>query len=223
MSAVTGEQPSSAAAGWLLALHSSSEGLGVGLSPCPCGAEPSAAAIRLESFATGRDLSNRLLSCLEVVLPAREWPRLRRLAVATGPGGFTSTRLTVVLARTLAQQGDLPLDGVSSFLLIARRLCSAGAAPAAPFWLTSELPRRGTVAGLYAAEAAAPGGVVELEPPRLRAPGERVAGIVLPAEPRLPEDVEQLLAISAATARLGLPAPWQQVVPLYPTSPVQLA
>ena len=227
--------------GWLLALHSSGEGFGVGVLPwpppedlaalmsAPGGGEPPAPAdpllrqARLQHFATGRDLSNRLLSCLEAVLPAPEWPRLRRLAVATGPGGFTSTRLTVVLARTLAQQDDLPIDGVSSFLLIARRLCRAAQPPVAPFWLVQELPRRGRVAGLYGLDPAAPGGVVELEAPRLRGAAEELHGAVRPAEPSLPEDVGELLSISALRALQGAQAPWQAVVPIYPTSPVQQA
>lgn len=228
--------------GWLLALHSSGEGFGVGVLPwppprelpvaaAPGGAvalDPSAAdpllrEAQLQHFATGRDLSNRLLPCVEAVLPAAEWPRLRRLVVAIGPGGFTSTRLSLVLARTLAQQDDLPLDGISSFLLIARRLCLGPQPPADPFWLVQELPRRGRVAGRYARDPAAPGGVVELEQPRLRQAQEELRGELLPAEPCLPEDVAQLLAISASRALQGLLAPWQQVVPIYPTSPVQQA
>lgn len=227
--------------GWLLALHSSGDGFGVGLLPwpplqallsadparggseAPSAADPLLRQARLEHFATGRDLSNRLLSCLETVLPAAEWPRLRRLAVATGPGGFTSTRLTVVLARTLAQQADLPLDGVSSFLLIARRLCRGDQPPAAPFWLVQELPRRGRVAGLYGLDPAVPGGVAEWQEPRLRGAEEVLSGELRPAQPCLPEDVGELLAISALRAQLGVPAPWQAVVPNYPTSPVQQA
>jgi tRNA threonylcarbamoyladenosine biosynthesis protein TsaB len=58
----------------------------------------------LAAFPLGRGLSNQLLTCIETVLPAADWTRLGRLAVATGPGGFTGTRLTIVVARTLAQQ-----------------------------------------------------------------------------------------------------------------------
>lgn len=227
--------------GWLLALHSSGEGFGVGVLPWPpphdlaarvsahagsqalSAADPLLRRARLQHFATGRDLSNRLLSCLEAVLPAPEWPRLRRLAVAIGPGGFTSTRLTVVLARSLAQQDDLPLDGISSFLLIARRLCRGAQPPSAPFWLVQELPRRGRVAGLYGLDPATPGGVVELEVPRLRGDAEELMGAARPAEPCLPDDVAELLSISALRALQGAQAPWQTVVPIYPTSPVQQA
>lgn len=200
---------------WLLALHSSSEQLGVGVRSLLPGCEGQQ---RTASFALGRSLANGLFACLEELLPAAQWPQLARLAVATGPGGFTGTRLTVVLARTLAQQLQLPLDGFSSFLLVARRLQLQQ-----PTWLTQELPRRGVVAGLYAPDGVALGGMAERETPRLLPSLEVLAGAASQAAAvRLPEDVEQLLELSAAAQALGRPAPWQPVLPLYPTSPVAL-
>jgi tRNA A37 threonylcarbamoyladenosine modification protein TsaB len=110
----------------VLALHSSGSQLGVGLRWLD-----SSQPDRIRCFDRGRELANALINCVEEVCPAGDWPGLVRLAVATGPGGFTSTRLTVVLARTLAQQLALPLDGVGSLVLMAQRLALAGAAPAA--------------------------------------------------------------------------------------------
>lgn len=203
---------------WLLALHSSSESLGVGLQRLGA-----AAPERLETFPLGRSLSNGLFECLESVLPASAWPQLGRLAVATGPGGFTGTRLTVVLARTLAQQLALPLDGISSFRLMARRLLTGSEPPnEGPFWLLQELSRRGVVAGLYGADPDQPGGVAELEAPRLHRDSEALTPYPIhPAVVQLPEDVIQLLGIGAANAAEGRDAPWQPVLPLYPTSPVE--
>ncbi len=197
---------------WLLALHSSSVVLGVGLQRLD---DPQPPIWR--EFDLGRSLSNQLFDCVEQVLPASHWSDLARLAVATGPGGFTGTRLTVVMARTLAQQLALPLDGVSSFLLVARRLELQQ-----PTWLLQELPRRGVVAGLYAPQPDLPGGMAQLESPRLfRDPAEIPAGPRCPAAVQLPDDVEQLLAISGARHRSPTPgAPWQLVLPIYPTSPV---
>lgn len=209
--------------GWLLALHSSSDCLGVALQPL---GQPLGPAV-MDAFPLGRDLSNDLLPCVETLLPAREWPQLGRLAVATGPGGFTGTRLTVAMARTLCQQLALPLDGISSFHLIARRLLAANPVPE-PVILWQELPRHGLVAGLYRLEASSPGGVVELDPPRLyrqEADLRQVLGshARLPAASQLPADAGELLAISQEVARLGRAAPWAAVVPLYPTSPVALS
>ena len=174
-----------------------------------------AAAARVASFPLGRRLSNELLPCVEQLLPAERWPQIGRLVVATGPGGFTGTRLTVVLARTLAQQLQVPLDGVSSFLLAARRLGIQE-----PTWLVQELPRRGVVAGLYG-PAGAGGTLTELEPPRLFGPGTAVPpGVQVPATALLPDDVDQLLELSLLAHAQGLAAPWQPVLPSYPTSPV---
>ena len=228
--------------GWLLALHSSGEGFGVGVLPWPLpgeiGATPSFSGspamdlppldpllrqARLQHFATGRDLSNRLLSCVDAVLPASEWPRLRRLAVALSRGVLARSGVLGVLGRSQDQQEmqETTTAVMTSFLLIARRLCRGAQPPVAPFWLEQELPRRGRVAGLYGRDPALPGGVVELEPPRLRQAQELLSGERRAAEPRLPDDVGELLAISALRARQGLPAAWQAVVPIYPTSPVQ--
>ncbi len=196
---------------WLLALHSSSEVLGVGVQH---GVEP--AMGRSAAFPLGRRLANELLPCVEQVLPAAEWTALGRLMVATGPGGFTGTRLTVVLARTLAQQLAIPLHGVSSFLLVAARHGIQE-----PTWVVQELPRRGHVAGRYGPDSSALGGVRELDPPRLFA-----TGIPLPPGPQLgaqaliPADVDILLAMGMEAERQQWPGPWQSVLPVYPTSPV---
>ncbi|MFO0016843.1 MAG: tRNA (adenosine(37)-N6)-threonylcarbamoyltransferase complex dimerization subunit type 1 TsaB [Synechococcaceae cyanobacterium] len=215
---------------WLLALHSSSDTLGLALQPL---ADNSAVpgAPRVETFALGRALANALPGCVEALLPASRWGELGRLAVAIGPGGFTGTRLTVVLARTLAQQLALPLDGIGSFPLIARRLLArSGPELSGGIWLIKELPRRGLVAGLYGADPSALEGVREWCAPRLYADPagltevERQVGMAevprLAAEPSQPADVLSLLEIAQLASRQGRSAPWQTVLPLYPTSPV---
>ncbi len=209
---------------WLLALHSTSEVLGLGLAPLAPSSEVSAQEAQspcIRSHSLGRRLSNDLLTCVEELLPAQQWRKLGRLAVATGPGGFTGTRVTVVFARTLAQQLALPLDGFSSFLLIAHRLRQRAEVGDQPFWLLQELPRRGIVAGCYAVDEWALGGIAEREAPRLYGqltdlpPGPRLEARVDPAA-----DVDQLLRLSGLAATAGSTAPWADVLPLYPTSPV---
>jgi tRNA threonylcarbamoyl adenosine modification protein YeaZ len=208
----------------ILALHSCTETFAVGVQSLahPAGREEPP---RIGLFPLGRALANDLFACLESVLPAPSWSALTRLAVATGPGGFTATRVTVVLARTLAQQLALPLDGLSSFQLMARRLWRGLEGPQdGPFWLVQDLPRHGVVAGLYEADPTAPGGVAERRPPVLcRQPEHLIAMAPVPvfqARHQLPDDLEQLLAFSGAAARAGLPSPWERVLPIYPTSPV---
>lgn len=212
----------------LLALHSSSETLAVGLQNLP-GPEEEAGPLQVLSFPLGRRLSNDLFACVEQLLPADRWPQLGRLIVATGPGGFTGTRLTLVLARTLAQQLAIPLHGSSSFLLMARRL----AAPQGPmagrarFWLQQELPRRGTVAGCYGPDPQAFGGMAELQVPRLFRPADPLPWQGAAADPALPAvvdpeaDAAELLRLGQLAHATALPGPWQPVLPLYPTSPVE--
>lgn len=70
------------------------------------------------------------------------------------------------------------------------------------------------------------GEVLELCPPRLHRSEEALLGAHgpydrHPAHPLLPEDVGGLLAFSQEAARRSLKAPWESVVPLYPTSPVE--
>ncbi len=205
----------------LLALHSSSETLGVAVQPL---GQPGAAA-QVEGFPLGRRLSNALLPCVEQLLPADQWPRIGRLAVAIGPGGFTGTRLTVVLARTLAQQLGVPLHGFSSFLLIARRLLAAEekASPGQRLWLEQVLPRRGSVVGCYSLDPAALGGVAELETPRLVRSEESWGGDApcAPAVVDAAADARQLLELAHLAHAAGLAGPWAPVLPLYPTSPVE--
>ena len=207
----------------VLALHSSSEVLGVGVASLDCqGAADAEAVSRSQAFPLGRSLSNQLFNAVEAVLPAEQWPQIARLAVALGPGGFTGTRLTVVMARTLADQLGVPLDGVGSFLLIARRLQLQQ-----PTWLVQTLPRRGVVAGCYGPSAqvanpAAWGGMEELAAPKLFASvSDLPAGPQQAAIPELPADVDQLLTLACLAASAGIKAPWQPVLPLYPTSPVR--
>jgi tRNA threonylcarbamoyl adenosine modification protein YeaZ len=214
----------SAQASQLVALHSSTDCLAVGLQPLS-GSEPP----QVRAFPLGRQLSGALLPCLEQLLPAERWPEIGRLVVATGPGGFTSTRLTVVLARTLAQQLAVPLHGFCSFLPVALRLLRQRPelAEVERFWLIQDLPRRGTVAGCYGADPASLGAMAELQPPRLFLPGEAFAqglvpALILPAAVEAPLDILELLALGQAAAAQGLAGPWQPVLPIYPTSPVDV-
>ena len=197
----------------LLALHSSTERFGVALlDPQRHSGDPSCAV-----FDDGRGLSNSLFTRVEALLPAERWPALQGLAVATGPGGFTGTRLSVVLARTLAQQLGCPLLGVSSYSLMAARLAQQLPDPSEPFWIQRQLPRRGLVAGCY---RVLEGRVNELEPPHLIEPGRVLAGPALDAQEEVEADVVGLLELLRVAVERGASCPWQTVLPIYPTSPV---
>ncbi len=206
---------------YLMALHSSSDCLGVAVLDCR---EPIKSR-RSATFQVGRQLSNSLLSCVAEILPIADWAQIGRLAVATGPGGFTGTRLTVVMARTLAQQLGCYLDGVSSFALMAPRLVLElpENQRKQPFWIVQPLPRRGVIGGCY--QMKEPFGsscrheVLELETPHLLEEGCEVSP-ALNALDDVSTDVESLLERCFLAHRSAQRAHWSATLPIYPTSPV---
>ncbi len=205
----------------VLALHSSTETLGVACMDL----RETPLKLKKRTFPLGRDLSNSLLSCINEVCPYENWKQLARLAVATGPGGFTGTRLTIVMARTLAQQIACPLDGISSFALMATRL-SEKLDPKfmdKPFWITQQLNRRGIVAGCYQLISHAKENSVrkalELEVPKLLACDAKLEPSV-DVEEDVETDVQHLLELSLEAHLTSKDGNWVDVLPIYPTSPV---
>ncbi len=95
-----------------IAIHTSSPDLGLAI-------DNFIGDDRHQVWQLGRDLSTHLHSALSDFLKPQSWADLAFIAVATGPGGFTGTRIGVVTARTLAQQLQIPLFGVSSLAAIA--------------------------------------------------------------------------------------------------------
>ena len=74
---------------------------------------------RHQIWELGREVSSHLhVKLMEFILPYT-WKDLSFVAVAKGPGGFTGTRVGVVAARTLAQQLEIPLFGVSTLAALA--------------------------------------------------------------------------------------------------------
>ena len=97
-----------------LAIHTCSPQLGLMLQPL-ASAEPGQSQV----WDLGRAVSSHLHETLIAFMDGRPWSEVAFVAVATGPGGFTGTRIGVVTARTLAQQLNVPLFGVSSLCAIA--------------------------------------------------------------------------------------------------------
>lgn len=97
-----------------LAIHTSSPELGLALM------DLETRRTRSQLWPLGRDLTTYLHSCLKEFVQPHPWQDLAYIAVAKGPGGFTGTRIGVVVARTLAQQLSIPLFGISSLAAIAQ-------------------------------------------------------------------------------------------------------
>ncbi len=96
-----------------LAIHTTSSELGLALSDFKDDS-------RSQVWDLGRSLSTHLHYHLAEYIKPQTWADLGFIAVAKGPGSFTSTRIGVVTARTMAQQLDIPLFAISSLEAIAR-------------------------------------------------------------------------------------------------------
>ncbi len=66
-----------------------------------------------QSWELGRELSVQLHDCLNMFVGDILWTDFAFLAIATGVGSFTGTRIGVVVAKTLAEQLDIPLYGIN--------------------------------------------------------------------------------------------------------------
>lgn len=66
-----------------------------------------------QSWDLGRELSVQLHDCLNAFMGDLPWSELAFVAIATGIGSFTGTRIGVVAARTIAEQLDIPLYGIA--------------------------------------------------------------------------------------------------------------
>jgi len=97
---------------YAIAFHTSTPQLGIAVNNY-------AGDSRSQIWDLGRGLASGLHQHLASILLPQTWQDLAFVAVAKGPGGFTGTRVGVVTARTIAQQLNIPLFGISNLAAIA--------------------------------------------------------------------------------------------------------
>ena len=97
---------------YAIALHTSTPQLGIAINNY-------AGDSRTQVLNLGRGLASSLHLHLADILSPQTWQDIEFIAVAKGPGGFTGTRVGVVTARTIAQQLNIPLFGISNLAAIA--------------------------------------------------------------------------------------------------------
>ena len=68
------------------------------------------------------DLCNNLINDLNKFISKENLQKIKKLSVSIGPANFNASILIVVLARTMSQQINCPLDSFSSFEIMAREL-----------------------------------------------------------------------------------------------------
>jgi tRNA threonylcarbamoyl adenosine modification protein YeaZ len=90
-----------------IALHTTSPELGIAISNFQD-------YTRFQTWEIGLDLATIFHQQLVNFLSPQTWQDLAFIAVAKGPGSFTSSRIGLVTARTLAQQLNIPLFAIST-------------------------------------------------------------------------------------------------------------
>ena len=202
-----------------LAIHTCGPALGLALSTF--GGES-----RHQTWAFGRDLSMHLHPTLMAFIEPYTWRDFAFLAVAQGPGGFTGTRLGVVTARTLAQQLEIPLFGVSSLAAIAQSAVDQWPPEGSPRPIAVEMnAQRGQLfTAIYQATAA---GLEPLYPDQVLTPEAWEAVLAQYPQPldRIASEdgaatVVQVLELAHQRWQRGDRSPWPAVLPYYGQHPV---
>ncbi|WP_338461961.1 tRNA (adenosine(37)-N6)-threonylcarbamoyltransferase complex dimerization subunit type 1 TsaB [Synechococcus elongatus IITB7] len=201
-----------------LAIHTSTPTLGLAISTSsdlPFG----------QTWDVGRDTAAVLLPRLQEFISPRAWTELNFLAVACGPGGFTGTRIGVVTARTLAQQLELPLFGLSTLAGLAATQWRQTGQPQ-PIAVSMEAQRGQLIGALYDCQDGIP---VALETEQVYEPeawAQKLADWQLMdcrADETIATTVTDLLAIAERQWQRGDRPDWSAALPYYGQHPVSVA
>jgi len=170
------------------------------------------------------DLCNNLIIEFNKFISKENIQQLNKISVSIGPANFNASRLIVVLARTISQQINCPLDSFSSFEIMAKRIASKNNIFTInqSFWIYKKLKRKGLIAGKYEIchnkentdlvirETVIPKVVKELD----------CKEIYFEANYEDKEDLKELLNLSNKNLLKTNKNSWQKVLPLYPISPI---
>ena len=197
-----------------LALHTSSPALGLAIGYLDGG------SLRSHSWPLGRETSNVLQSYLAKFMVPQSWSDLAWVAVAIGPGGFTGTRLAVVTARTIGQQLQIPVFGISSLAAIAWSEGQDGL-------IAVEIPaQRGQIhTGIYMVNRS-PQNLEVLQADRVTTPEKwalQAAGcqrVVIEAGADGSATVSAVWELAQQQWEKGDRSSWESVLPIYGQSPV---
>ena len=171
------------------------------------------------------DLCNNLIIDFNKFISKDNLKKVNKISVSIGPANFNASRLIVVLARTISQQINCPLDSFSAFEIMAKRIASKNNIfiNKQSFWIYKQLKRKGFIAGKY-----------EIYQNEQKNADLVIREIVLPkvikelnskelffeANYEDDEDLTELLNLSNNNFLNANVNSWQKVLPLYPISPI---
>ena len=171
------------------------------------------------------DLCNNLINDLNKFISKENLQKINKLSVSIGPANFNASRLIVVLARTISQQINCPLNSFSSFEIMAKRIASKNNIfiNKKSFWIYKKLKRKGFIAGKYdichiekpssdlvIRETVLPKVIKELDSREL----------TFEANYNDKEDLKELLNLANKNSLNSNLDSWKKVLPLYPISPI---
>ena len=203
-----------------LVIHSTDNSFGFGYRK---NNNPESDELFIKKF--NNDLCNNLINDLKQFISKENLQKVNKISVSIGPANFNASRLIVVLARTISQQINCPLDSFSSFEIMAKRIASKNNifTNKKSFWIYKKLKRKGLIAGKYEIchkeknssdlvirETVLPKVVKELESKELS----------FEANYDDKEDLKELLDLSNKNLLNRNKNSWQKVLPLYPISPI---
>ncbi|AFY39630.1 peptidase M22 glycoprotease [[Leptolyngbya] sp. PCC 7376] len=198
-----------------LALHTTTPQLGLARHNLHTGDRHS------EVLDLGRALASELQIYLQEFMAEQPWETLKFLAVAKGPGGFTSTRIGVVTVRTMAQQLDIPLYGISTLGAIAWHLFKAETDQNIAISLPA---RRGEIFGaIYRITKTGVEPVIEDQlflPETFEQLAKENKAIIGRSPEELGCTAESVLELAYLRWQQNPVAPWGKVVPFYGQHPV---
>ncbi len=170
------------------------------------------------------DLCNNLIFDFSQFISKEKLQKVNKISVSTGPSNFNASRLIVVLARTIAQQINCPLNSFTAFELMAKRIAKKNNIRKKnhSFWIYKKLKRKGFIAGKYQVsfvdkenqnitikESIVPKIVKELKNQELN----------FQANYNDEEDLRELLDLSNNNSNISNLDSWGKVLPLYFLSP----
>ena len=171
------------------------------------------------------DLCNNLIVDFNKFITKESLQKVKKLSVSIGPANFNASRLIVVLARTVSQQINCPLDSFSSFEIMAKRIATKHNIfkNKKSFWIYKKLKRKGFIAGKYEIcfdeQKNAELVIRETVLPKVIQEFENKE-IIFEANYEDKEDLKELLDLSSKNLSINNINSWQKVLPLYPISPI---
>ena len=200
---------------YAIALHTSTPQLGIAVNNYHGDS-------RSRTWNLGRGLASQLHQHLLEILAPQTWQDIEFIAVARGPGGFTGTRVGVVTARTIAQQLNIPLFGISNLAAVA---AAQNFSPRKLLAVQMDARREQLFVGIYQVNRQGIQTYMEDTLMSVEAWQKTLADLQFPyeiiiAEGDIARTVTNVLDLAYADWQQGKHPHWSEIVPYYGQHPV---